>query len=120
MWIRCKCGSIIHDNTDAIPYKGHIISDKEYFKLLDVADEMIESSFRNREALAMNFRDNMTNGYIRIKAIYQCRNCGRILLEDENNQYCSFVPDGHEQKDLLDYDGDITKKKSVYKYRDKF
>ena len=48
MWIRCKCGNIIHDNTDNLSYKGHIISDKKYFKLLDLLDKMIESPAKNR------------------------------------------------------------------------
>lgn len=109
MWIRCKCGNSIHDNTDMIPYKGHIISDKEYFKMFDLADEMIESSAQSKEALAMTFRTNISSkGYIRIKSIFQCTNCGRILLEDENNHYFSFTPEGHEKKDLLDFNGDDT------------
>lgn len=117
MWIRCKCGNIIHDNTDNIPYKGHIISDKEFSKMLDLADEMIESPYKNREALAMTFRSNISSSYIRIKSIFQCRCCGRILIEDENNQYCSFTPDEHENKDLLDFNGVDT---IDYKYKNKF
>lgn len=118
MWIKCKCGNIIHDNKDNISYKGHIISDKEYFKMLDLADEMIESSSANREALAMTFRTNISSkGYIKIKSIFQCQYCGRLLLEDENNQYCSFTPDEHEKKDLLDFNGDNI---IDYRYKDKF
>ncbi|MDY4413401.1 MAG: hypothetical protein SPE43_03360 [Ruminococcus sp.] len=109
MWIRCKCGNIIHDNTDSIPYKGHIISDKEYFKMLELADELIESPVKNREALVMTFRNNIgAKSYIRIKSIFQCTCCGRLLLEDENNQYFSFTPDGNEKKDLLDFSGSET------------
>ena len=116
MWIKCKCGNIIHDNTDCISYKGHIISDKEYFKMLELVDEMIESTVKNREALAMTFRTNLS-GYIKIKSIFQCTNCGRILIEDENNHYCSFVPDEHERNGLLDFDGNGT---IDYRYKDKF
>ncbi len=116
MWIRCKCGNIIHDNTDNISYKGRIISDKGYFKLLDLTDEVIESPVKNREALAMTFRVNI-GSYIRIKSIFQCVCCGRILIEDENNQYCSFTPDEHNNKELLDFDGNDT---IDYRYTDKF
>ena len=49
MWIRCKCGNIIQDITDCVSYKEHIVSDKEYFKMLDLADEMIESPEINRD-----------------------------------------------------------------------
>lgn len=107
MWIRCKCGNIIRDITDSIPYKGYIISDKEYYKMLDLADEMIESAEKNREALAMTFRTNI-GSYIRLKTIFQCKECGRMLIENENNQYCSFTPDEQDHKELLDFDGDDT------------
>ncbi len=116
MRIRCKCGNIIHDITDSIPYKGRIISDKEYIKMLDLADKMIESSERNREALAMTFRTNI-GSYIRIKYIFQCENCGRILIEDENNQYSSFTPDEHNSRELLDFSGNDT---IDYRFKDKF
>ena len=116
MWIRCKCGNIIHDNTDSIQYKGHIISDKEYFKMLDLADEMIESPFANKGALAMTFRVNI-GSYIKIKSIFQCVCCGRILIENGNNQYCSFIPDEHDNKELLDFDGNDS---IDYRYKDKF
>lgn len=116
MWIRCKCGNIINDITDSIPYKGHIVSDKEYFKMLDLADEMIESPVKDREALAMTFRTNM-GSYIKIKSMFQCNLCGRILIEDENNQYCSFIPDEHDNKELLDFDGNET---IDYRFKDKF
>ena len=116
MWIRCKCGNIIHDNTDRIPYKGYIISDNEYFKMLDLADEMIESPVKNREALAMTFRTNI-GSYIKIKNIYQCEQCGRILIEDKNNHYCSFSPDGNDNRKLLDFDGNDT---IDYRFKNKF
>lgn len=116
MWIRCKCGNIIHDVTDCVSYKGHIISDKDYLKMLDLADEMIESPESNREALAMTFRTNM-NSYIRIKDIFQCKQCGRILIEDENNHFCSFTLDEHDNKEMLDFDGNET---IDYRFMNKF
>ena len=115
MWIRCKCGNIIHDNTNNLSYKGHIISDKEYFKLLDLLDKMIESPAKNRENLIMTYRANLS-GYIKIKLIFQCSKCGRIFIEDENNRYCSFIPDEHEKIDLLNFNGND---KIDYKYKSK-
>ena len=104
MWIACKCGHILHDNTDGIRYKGRIISDREYFKLLDFIDELIESPAQNREALCMTLRTNLS-GYIREKNIFQCTECGRILIEGENGKYSCFLPEDHAEKNLLDFDG---------------
>ena len=103
--IVCKCGNILCDNTDRIRYKGYVISDNEYFDLLDLADEMIEAKSLCREELAMTFRRNIGIGvkYIRLKEIYQCSSCGRIMIEITPGQFCFFAPDGNDQKDLFDY-----------------
>ena len=100
-WIQCKCGEILHDITDNISYKGRILSDKQFFPLLDLADELIEDNSADREAVAMRFRQNI-GGYIRFRDIYQCYNCGRILIEGENGEFLFFMPDGHDNTRLLD------------------
>ena len=107
-WIKCKCGNILHDNTDHISYKGYVISDKEFFDMFDLADEMIESTDPDRDRLAMAFRMNMGCGddaYIRLKDIFQCPVCGRILLEEDQGTFCSFLPEDSDNKRLLDYKG---------------
>lgn len=100
-WIRCPCGEILHDNTDNISYKGRLLSDKQFFPLLDLADEMIESRTDNREELSMKFRRNIGE-YIRFLDVFQCYNCGRILIEGENREFYVFKPEGHENTKLLD------------------
>ena len=104
--IVCRCGNILSDNTDRISYKGHIISDQEYFDLFDLADEMIESNVSCREDLAMTFRRNIGFGetsYIRLRDIFQCPLCGRILVENASGEFCLFAPEEHDEKNLLDY-----------------
>ena len=100
-WIRCKCGEILHDNTDNISYKGYVLSDKQFFPLLDLADELIEAVSPDREALSMRFRGNIDK-YIRFRCVYQCYECGRLLVEGENGEFFFFLPEGHENKELLD------------------
>ena len=100
-WIRCKCGEILHDNTDNISYKGYVLSDKQFFPLLDLADEMIEDTSPDREALAMRFRGNIDE-YIRFRCVYQCYGCGRLLVEGENGEFFFFLPEDHKNKKLLD------------------
>lgn len=103
--LECKCGNILHDNTDRIRYKGYIVSDGEFFDLLDLADEMIEADNPHREDLAMTFRRNVGVGErrIRLKEMYQCPLCGRVLIEITPGQFCYFVPEGHQENNLLDY-----------------
>lgn len=100
-WIKCKCGEILHDNTDNISYKGYLISDKQFFPLLDLADEMIEATADSREELSMRFRENIGE-YIRFLDVFQCYNCGRILIEGEGRNFYVFKPEGHENTKLLD------------------
>ncbi|MCH5203383.1 MAG: hypothetical protein J1F03_01485 [Oscillospiraceae bacterium] len=95
------CGEILHDNTDYISYKGHILSDKQFFPLLDLADELIEDDSSDREALSMRFRRNIDE-YIRFRCVYQCYNCGRLLVEGENGEFFFFAPEGHDNKSLFD------------------
>ena len=49
--IICKCGNILSDSTDNLPYKGYIISDKERFKMYDLVDELIETDNTQKESL---------------------------------------------------------------------
>lgn len=106
-WIKCKCGNVLKDTTDNLSYKGHIISDKEYLNMLDLADTMIESTNPDREEAGMSFRINIggENSYIWLKYIFQCPDCGRILIENDKGEFCSFFPEDNDEKRLLDYKG---------------
>ena len=103
-WIECKCGAMIKDTFDSIPYKGRIISDREYFDFLDFADKMIEAEGSDRKRLAMEFRRGLGK-QIRLNDIFQCIVCGRIYIEDETGELYGFVPEGHEKCNLLDFKG---------------
>lgn len=101
--IRCKCGNVLHDNSDNISYKGRIISDKEYFPLLDLADEIIERESDDKEKLCMEFRRNI-GGYIRLRDVYQCYECGRLAVEGESGEFLFFAPENHNVTNLLDFE----------------
>ena len=117
--IKCRCGNILPDITDNIRYKGYIIYDMEQFELFDLADEMIESKNPQREALAMTFRRNIGVGerYIRLKEMYQCPLCGRMIIETSPGEFCFFMPEEHHEKNLLDYGTEI-EKRHIYIKRD--
>lgn len=107
-WIKCKCGNVLKDTTDNISYKGYVISDKEYFDMLDLADTMIGSTIPDREEAVMSFRMNIggrANRHIWLKDIFQCPDCGRIFLENNKGEFCSFLPEDNDEKQLLNYKG---------------
>lgn len=110
--INCRCGNVLHDITDRIRYKGYIISDRERFDLYDLADEMIESDDPDRELLAMTFRSNIGCGdsYIRMKEIFQCPQCGRVLIETTPGKFAVFTPENDTENNLLDYGAQRGKK----------
>ena len=101
--IACVCGELIPDVGDGQSFKGYILSDKELFPLYDLADEMIESDHPDREELCMTFRSEFGTGYIRLKRVYQCFECGRILIENEDGEFSVFAPEGHDDTKVLDF-----------------
>ena len=101
--ILCGCGNIIPDIGDGQSAKGYILSDKELFPLYDLADDLIESSRPDREALCMKFRKEVGAGYIRLKRVYQCPECGRLLIENEDGGFAVFAPEEHNGGRLLDF-----------------
>ena len=71
----------------------------------NLADEMIESETPDREEAVMTFRRNIGGGgsYIQLKEIFQCPACGRMLIENTLGSFCSFLPEGENIKNLLDF-----------------
>ena len=94
---------MIPDISDSQSFKGYILSDKELFPFLDFADEMIESPHPDREELCMTFRKEIGTGYIRLKRVYQCFECGRLLVEDKEGEFAVFAPEGHNDTRVLDF-----------------
>lgn len=101
--IACSCGNLIPDISDRQSFKGYILSDKELFPFLDFADEMIESPHPDKEELCMTFRKEIGAGYIRLKRVYQCFECGRILIENDDGEFSVFAPEGYNNTPVLDF-----------------
>lgn len=115
MWIQCKCNYKIHDTTDNLPYKGHIISDQDWFDFLDLVSEAIESDKEDREKLVHEvYKASHIN-----KLIYQCPRCGQLYIEDGcSGEFCSFSPDSKVNKRLLESAYGSEWKGSLYAYWD--
>ncbi|MDE6780987.1 MAG: hypothetical protein K2J40_05965 [Ruminococcus sp.] len=96
-WIRCYCGYKIHDSSDHLSYKGRIMSDQDYFDYLDSVSSIIGSECPDRKKLVDNF-------YFRVpdmtKTVYQCSQCGRLYIEEDNKLFC-FKPENHTNNGVL-------------------
>ena len=121
--IACKCGHIIVDQTDFVSYKGDIIPDvvqpslfEKLSTIIDSLTDAIENGQREKW-INENFSDPYPMGlqyssmvhdlflryYIdQARKIYQCENCGRILIQiGKSQQYSSFKPESDNWRNIL-------------------
>ncbi len=85
------CDTRIDDNTDALPYKAHVVADQDWFGLLDAIDGAIEKSgpsAREKEVACMSVRRLL--GRIARHA-YRCRSCGRLHVADLDYAFRVFT-----------------------------
>ena len=119
----CRCGEVIRDQTDNLPYKGYIFADTEYFDLFDriTADitGFIEARVAGRggEWIAQYFlkgypctkdedivHDIISRHLIQgDRDVYQCPKCGRVHVErrEDASQLDSFAPDETTHRDVF-------------------
>lgn len=75
MKLACACGFVIADNTDYLPYVGHLIADQD---IQDVYEMPSPGGFR----------------HLLTRKMYQCRSCGRLWIEGQGKgQMKAFVPE---------------------------
>ena len=97
MFIVCRCGHRIHDSTDYLPYKGHIISDRDFFDFLEMAENAIKSGEKDKEKLIDEIYDFAFMG----KVIYQCSECGSLYIQDEKGNLNFFSAEAKSSKNLM-------------------
>ena len=78
MKFACACGNVIRDQTDYQPHKAHLISDQDLFDALEISDARSRAWF-----------PSLT------RALYECRQCGRIWVEAAGNQLLAYIPEKH-------------------------
>ncbi len=77
MKIKCLCGKMITDNTNALPHKARFIADQDHF----------------------DFQETLDWGFQR--EMYQCDGCGRLWLYDQEDNLRSFKPDDDGSRAVL-------------------
>src|SRR5436190_18872531 len=92
MKITCHCGALIRDQTDSLPHKAHLIPDQEWFPVYDSIDLVIDDVAGARldaEAAYTKIRSILGTAS---REIYQCRQCGRLFVDDSQRQLQTFAP----------------------------
>ncbi|MBQ3939926.1 MAG: hypothetical protein II723_02325 [Oscillospiraceae bacterium] len=99
----CKCGFVFHDNSDAIYRKAHLISDKDWFPLPDMADSLIESPDPDRAALCMTLRHNLSGkgACVQERFLFQCPECSRVYIEAPDGTFVCFAPEDSGSDQML-------------------
>jgi hypothetical protein len=94
MKIGCQCGSVIIDQTDYLPHKGHLIPDQELFVTYDaIDDEVIDPLAEGRlgrEAAYWLARRIIGRS---ARLMWQCRGCGRLYIDDLQGNLQCYLPE---------------------------
>jgi hypothetical protein len=100
MKIKCECKNIIVDQTDYLRYKGHLISDTQWFDFWDSIDEAIErsgNSKKEKEAACMQLRKQPF-----FRTLWECMHCGKLYIEGGNGDLIAYSPDNRQYNQVLD------------------
>ncbi len=126
MKIKCRCGHIIVDQTDNLPYKGMIIRDKHWEAFHGWISDQVADFIRvakegkRKEWITEYYRgenldlsdDSIVSDIITRACrsccleIYQCERCGRLYISpttasEVTSPYKIFIPDQKEFEMIL-------------------
>ena len=119
--IICNCGNIIVDQTDDLIYKASFIRDQnieniskrnldlaEFIKAIKSNDrsKWLEKYFGSSINNKLNDEEIINDILLKCEAqyqsiIYNCAKCGRIMVEKDNNNFVSFLPEKDNWKDIF-------------------
>ncbi len=89
--MNCPCGAVILDIADSSTNKAHLIPDEGWLALLEKIDGLIEGVAARpakAEAACMEVRR-----LLKTRPVYQCRECGRLFVDDRAHQSHIFTPE---------------------------
>ena len=112
----CRCGHVIYDQTDSLPYKGYMLTDSDDTLFFDWLVEEAQSYVAAAQqgaidqwlidrgyspdyrALKLNhghiLHDHIHQRYCTLRRdLYECEACGRVHVETTSNQFASYAPD---------------------------
>lgn len=100
MHFYCGCGNRISDVADRLPYKAYFLADEDDGRYADA----MEAAIRD-ESLPIDKRVDEVVIHLQVRylsrCIFQCPECGRLWVDDNDNRLHSFLPEGPVDKQLL-------------------
>jgi hypothetical protein len=120
----CPCGHEISDTTDNLPYKGMVIADQDAEEFFDILaesvntfaaavaagrrEEWIQTRLGGTYPAGMRDSDVLHDAVIgfflgRILDIYECEQCGRVLLQRSpaDPRFFTYTPDANRRHEVL-------------------
>jgi hypothetical protein len=91
--IGCHCGSTIVDQTDDLPYKGHLVPDQEWYDNFDRIDNLFESIIDGRMDRKEANRKVSRLFSEAVRLMWQCRECGRLYIDAPDGELRCFIPE---------------------------
>jgi hypothetical protein len=102
MRIRCACGGSIRDHTDYLPYLGRLIPDQDWFDTFAVVDEAIRQAAAGELSVDDAQWQARTAFLGPVRMVYECLECGRLLVDDRERKLQFYVPEDREaSRDIL-------------------
>ena len=92
MKIECQCGETICDPTDSLPCKAHFIPDQDWFDLCDRVKAAVTPTGLSQVRTEAAFRELWTFISNVSRLAWQCRECGRVYVDDRENVLREFLP----------------------------
>jgi len=90
--IECHCGALIVDQTDDLPQKAYVIPDQEWFGVLEAISAAVERSGPAAEDKSAASRAARAVLWRVARSAWQCRECGRLYMDDEKSILREFLP----------------------------
>ena len=93
MKIGCHCGATIYDQTDSLPNKAHLIPDQGWEAMWEAMDEQVVRAAAEQR---LSVRDAQWTARIILRRAtrfaYQCGACGRLYVDDPQDNLHCYVP----------------------------
>lgn len=92
MKFTCRCGTLIHDATDELPHKAHVLPDRGMDALWGEIDALIEnrcSSADERDRACTLLRILVGD---HSRSAYQCSHCGAVYLHAHDGSLHCYLP----------------------------
>ena len=96
MKLHCPCGAVISDSTGGLPRKGHLIPDQEWVSIHNALEKAIDDAMARRTGAEAAFMQVHLIFGDASRLVYQCRECGRLFVDDRQHKTHIYAPSSDE------------------------